>query len=266
MKFLTIVWLVISSLSLFAQDTSTNAVTTPPPIPEEARKHFVMGTALFKDAKTADDFAQVTGEFKQAADLAPQWPEARYNLALSKEAAGDLSGAMADLKLYQSFKLSDTEARTVQDKIYVLEAKQAKLAKQQTDKKAAEKQSATGDEAVKNELNGARWRMDCPRGVSMDFHIEIECHGNTIAATRVCDRSPASVTGYYAGFRQPYFKTHFERKTFIVPAEGFMAQYSNYGEIKGVISEDGEIIKIQYPACQVGSFNVAASEEVYHRE
>ena len=107
---------------LCAQDAATNAA---PVIPEAARKHFVMGTALFKDAKTAEDYAQVTGEFQQAAELAPQWPEARYNLALSKEAAGDYSGAMADLKLYQAFKLSESEARTVQDKIYGVEAKLA---------------------------------------------------------------------------------------------------------------------------------------------
>jgi hypothetical protein len=126
MKILIALALIISSLPLFAQDTGTNAVTTPPPVPEEARKHFVMGTTLFKDAKTPDDYSQVEGEFKQATDLAPQWPEARYNLALAKEAAGDYSGAEADLKLYQQFKLSDDEARTVQDKIYAVEAKNSK--------------------------------------------------------------------------------------------------------------------------------------------
>ena len=138
MKTLLVLALLISSLPLIAQDTGTNAapqVQQAPPIPEEARKHFVMGTALFKDAKTPDDYTQVVGEFKQAADLAPQWPDARYNLALAKEAAGDYSGAEADLKLYQHFKLSADEARTVQDKIYVIEAKQEKI------EKAAKKQA-----------------------------------------------------------------------------------------------------------------------------
>ena len=40
--------LLISSLPLFAQDTGTNAA---PQIPEEARKHFVMGETMFKEAK-----------------------------------------------------------------------------------------------------------------------------------------------------------------------------------------------------------------------
>jgi hypothetical protein len=114
---------ILAIPALIAQDK----VTAPTPIPEEARKHFVMGTALFKDAKTPDDYAQVESQFKQATDLAPQWPDARYDLALAKEAAGDYSGAMADLKLYQQFKLSESEARTVQDKIYVIEAKQQKI-------------------------------------------------------------------------------------------------------------------------------------------
>lgn len=114
-------------------------------IPEEARKHFVMGTTLFKDAKTADDFSQVESEFKQAADLAPQWPEARYNLALAREAAGDYSGAMADLKLYQQFKLPDSEARTLQDKIYGLEAKAGAAAKRQADTAEVLKQRRYAD-------------------------------------------------------------------------------------------------------------------------
>ena len=97
--------------SSLAQD----AGTTPAPIPEEARKHFVMGETIFKEAKSADNFSQAAAEFAQAVSLAPQFPQARYNLALAKESAGDYAGAMADLKTYQQFKLSDAEARSVQD-------------------------------------------------------------------------------------------------------------------------------------------------------
>ena len=83
-----------------------------------------MGETMFKEAKNVDAFTQSVAEFAEAARLAPQWPEARYNLALAKEAAGDYSGSMADLKLYKQFKLTDSEARTAQDKIYAIEAKQ----------------------------------------------------------------------------------------------------------------------------------------------
>jgi len=107
-----------------------------PPIPEEARKHFVGGAALFKEAKSADDSAQAADEFAQALAAAPWWPEARYNYALACEAAGKYSDAMDNLTLYRLFKLPEAEARTVQDKIYVLEAKAKKAVK---DKEAAAK-------------------------------------------------------------------------------------------------------------------------------
>jgi len=132
---------VLAMPSLVAQTTAT----APTPIPEEARRHFVIGATLFKDARTPDDYAQVESQFKQAVDLAPQWPDARYNLALSKEAAGDYSGAMADLKLYQQFKLSDEDARKVQDKVYVLEAKTVEATKAQ----AAAQQTAAAEEERK---------------------------------------------------------------------------------------------------------------------
>jgi tetratricopeptide (TPR) repeat protein len=101
-----------------------------PAIPEEGRRHFVRGTALFRDANSPDDFNQVLDEFKQATDLAPWWPEARYNWALAYEAAGDYAEAIDHLNLYLLFKLPEAEARAVQDKIYVLEAKQEKAAKE----------------------------------------------------------------------------------------------------------------------------------------
>jgi tetratricopeptide (TPR) repeat protein len=138
--------LLLFSLTLFFVATpvllSQTSVSALPPIPEEARRHFVIGTTLFKDAKTTEDFAMVQSEFKQASNLAPQWPDARYNLALAKEAAGDYSAAMADLKLYQQFKLSESEARTVQDKIYALEAKEQKQVSSDTAKDAADAEEA----------------------------------------------------------------------------------------------------------------------------
>jgi len=100
-----------------------------PPIPEEARRHFVRGTTLFRDAKSPDDYQQVLDEFGQAASLAPWWPEARYNFALALEAAGDYDKAIANIRLYLLFKLPETDARSAQDKIYALEAKQEKAAK-----------------------------------------------------------------------------------------------------------------------------------------
>jgi|ERR1700674_305373 len=116
-------YLLVILVSAIAVTPPLIGQTDTPPIPEEARRHFVMGSTLAENAKTAADFSKVVSEFKQAADLAPQLPQARYNLAKAREAAGDYSGAIADLKIYQQFKLSESEARNVQDKIYALEAK-----------------------------------------------------------------------------------------------------------------------------------------------
>jgi tetratricopeptide (TPR) repeat protein len=129
----------------------------PATIPEEARRHFVIGTTLFTSAKSADDFSSCESEFKQAVDLAPQWPDARYNLALAREAAGDYAGAMADLKLYLQFQLPDAEARKAQDKIYVLEAKQQKKV---TDAQAAKVDATARAEEAKYSWLKGEWSYE----------------------------------------------------------------------------------------------------------
>lgn len=139
------------------------AMAQLPLIPEEARRHFVRGAALFKDATSPDDFKQVLDEFKQATDLAPWWPEARYNWALASEAAGDYAEAIDHLNLYLLFKLPEAEARTVQDKIYALEAKQEKAAKSKFEESSPETVAARErheEEDFLKKLAGARYSRD----------------------------------------------------------------------------------------------------------
>lgn len=154
----TYVLCVLAGLMLVAPSlvAQTNGAAKPA-IPEEARKHFVMGETMFKEAKSAANFSQAAAEFTDAAKLAPQWPDARYNLALAKEAAGDYSGAMDDLKLYQQFKLSEAEARTVQDKIYAISAKQQMKAADQKAADEANSPSAQLEKLIKS-LDGGVWR------------------------------------------------------------------------------------------------------------
>jgi hypothetical protein len=138
-----------------------------PPIPEEARKHFVMGQTIFKSAKNTNDFSMAGQEFSQAVREAPWWPEARYNRALAQEAAGHYTNAIISLKLYQLFKLPEAEARAVQDKIYILEAKQEMAAKDKelAAQKAAEESSPevvaerkkNNDQDLIKRLNGSRY-------------------------------------------------------------------------------------------------------------
>lgn len=77
-----------------------------PPIPEEARENFVMGQTMFKEAKTPEDFKTASVKFLNASRIAPWWPEARYNLALAKEAAGSYDSAIESMKLYKLSLLS----------------------------------------------------------------------------------------------------------------------------------------------------------------
>jgi tetratricopeptide (TPR) repeat protein len=105
------------------------AMRVLPPIPEEARKHFVRGAAMFKGAQSADAYRSAIDEFREAVHLAPWWPEARYNCALAFEAAGDYDNAIYHLKFYLLFKLPAADARAAQDKIYALEFKQEEAAK-----------------------------------------------------------------------------------------------------------------------------------------
>ena len=150
-----------------------------PPVPEEARKHNIKGGALSKDAKSPEDFIQARDEFAQAARLAPWYPDARLNLALALESVGDYPSAMANLKLYQLFKLSDPDARSVQDKIYVLEAKQEKAAKESSPEVVAAKKESDYAEWLKK-LDGARYTGQSNLGNDLTWDNELVIRGNIL--------------------------------------------------------------------------------------
>jgi hypothetical protein len=172
-----------------------------PPIPEEARRHFVRGTALFKDAKTTDDYEQVGGEFKQAVHLAPWWPEARYNWALEQEAGGVYDWAIKNMKLYLLFKLSESDARAAQDKIYVLEAKQEKAAKAKANESSTQAAAVTAEnsfDALLRKIDGRRYLA------SEDSHIAsaIDIRGRNLVLGAVVSPGAPVSPGYQMGFHE----------------------------------------------------------------
>jgi hypothetical protein len=201
MKAIIILALLISSLPLFAQDTGTNAVTTPPPvaqaaitntitpfqqavadyqqppntwvsaqnvaklsatmdklppIPEEARKHFVMGATEFKEAKNTGDFLQAAGEFFQSSIIAPWWAEAWNNMTVSRESAGDYDYALNCLKVYQLFKLNGDEARAAQDLLYKIQAEKDLAAKHTADQQAADTANAQAAAKAQADADAAK--------------------------------------------------------------------------------------------------------------
>ena len=240
-KVLILICLSLAAPSAFAQSNGpTGGTAASPAVPEEARRHFVIGTTLFKDAKSHDDFVQVVSEFKQATDLAPQWPEARYNLALVKESAEDYSGAIADFKIYQKFSLSESEARTVQDKIYVLEAKQQKKdssAKLATDKAKADEAARLDAENVYKGLDGGIWKVPGPGMGSAHITVYIEVHGHQIKRYPFDDLNGKGGDSWNTVFTNRHFRP-----------EGHMsADPSEVTVFDVTISDDGQTITETYP-------------------
>ena len=262
------VWLLVAPplFGLAAAD-SISAATTSPRIPEEARKHFVMGMTLFKDAKTPDDYSQVENEFKQAAELAPQWPDPVYNLALTKEATGDYSGAMADLKLYLLFKLSEDEARAVQDKIYALEAKAEAITRKRAKEQnaaVAEERKAAQQAVIHQGLDGGVWRCEkayakvpghpwytafdrSNRGDNpADSFIEI--HGHEINQWTIWNNRDSELykmNPQMQDTRRDLWKTTFESRQINVDLQFFARSHADLTSYEVTISDDGRSITIE---------------------
>lgn len=124
------------------------SIKPAPAIPEEAREPFVMGATVLKKASDAAGASKAVDLFTQALNIAPWFADAYYNRAVAREAAGQFELAIDDLKLYLGFKLTDSERREAQDKIYALKA-DAELA---STKKAEEEKAAHAAAAERERL------------------------------------------------------------------------------------------------------------------
>jgi len=113
-----------------------------PALPQEARRPFMKGTTFMKDATSASDYELAITSYKEALLIAPWWPEAYYNLALTQESAGKFDEAIQSLKFYLLTKPKD--AQHAEDRMYALEAKKEKAAKEEA--RAAQ---ATRDEEAR---------------------------------------------------------------------------------------------------------------------
>ena len=108
-----------------------------PPIPEEARRHFVRGTVLFKDAKSPDDSRRLLMSSGRRSSLLPGGRKRVTTLLWHWRRRATTTSAILNVKLYLLFKLPDADSRAAQDKIYALEARQEKAAKTKADEAAA---------------------------------------------------------------------------------------------------------------------------------
>ena len=98
-----------------------------PAISEEARKHFVEGTAIVKAAKNPAQQALAAQSFTEALKVAPWWGDAYYNLGVAQELAEQYDAAENSFAFYLLSNPIEQERRDVQDRIYALSAKRKLL-------------------------------------------------------------------------------------------------------------------------------------------
>jgi len=96
------------------------------PVGEQAQRHFDRGTAAVEMAETQSDFAAAAREFEEAVRLAPDWPEAHYNLGLVREKLDDLEGAVSSLNRYLELAPSVADAAAVRSQLNKIEYKRDK--------------------------------------------------------------------------------------------------------------------------------------------
>jgi len=92
-------------------------------VPEEARRHMIRGQAAVEAAKSPQDYQDALTEFDQAKVLAPDWPDAYYNLGMIHEKIGNYDEAIDNLKKYLELLPNAEDAAQVGDIIYKLEYK-----------------------------------------------------------------------------------------------------------------------------------------------
>jgi Tfp pilus assembly protein PilF len=114
MVFLSVVCLLVCRSALVYGQT---------PVSEQARKYFDRGMAAAEMAISPTDFESAIKEFKQAALLAPDWPDAYYNLGMVQEKAGKLSDAVTSFRQYLRLAPGASDAETVRSLINKMEYK-----------------------------------------------------------------------------------------------------------------------------------------------
>jgi tetratricopeptide (TPR) repeat protein len=91
-----------------------------PGIPEEARRHFVEGSAIAKVAKNSAQQTLAVQSFTEALRVAPWWADAYYNLGVLQDSVENYNAAEAAFSFYLLSNPKEADRRDVQDRIYAL--------------------------------------------------------------------------------------------------------------------------------------------------
>ena len=92
-------------------------------ISDEARRHFDRGMSSVEMANSPDELQTAIAEFKQAAALAPNWPDAYFNLGKTLEAAERFAEAAAAFRDYVRVAPNSEDSSAVKSLINRLEFK-----------------------------------------------------------------------------------------------------------------------------------------------
>ena len=225
------------------------ALDPKPAIPEESRRHFVKAVTLQKEASKPSDYELASREYDAALILAPWWPEARFNLSVVEESQSEYARAIANLKLYILTNPTEADARSAQDRIYALEARQEKAEK---DKAEQERQNSpeaiAAREREKKEqeqrqfeerINGYRWRGSDPQQGAQPQPGSQPPSGY-VPLTWECRFEHGEISVYYIFYGGREFSLL--RSALLRGREFDCSASSNRGGCYGIIAGDGETI------------------------
>lgn len=213
-----------------------------PAVPEEARRHMSRGKAAFEDAKEAKDLAAAITEFKEASIAAPWWSDAYFTLGLAQEKAKDYAGAKQSLSLYLLAAPDASDAKDVKSRIYELEYRQEKAAKEAASPEGRAVRQREKDAELIRSLDGTRYinkhdeRGFKGRLLYTDIRT-FDVRGNEIVQGREMRDSQRS--GWKELGRFPL-----KGRQFVIP-KGSACNGGFNCDAHGAISNDGQTINVE---------------------
>lgn len=117
--------LILSALCFTVLPSLVSAQT----VPEEARRHMSRGLTAAEMAKTDLDYEEALSELHKAIELAPDWPDAHYQLGILQDKLGKYGEACNNLNRFLQLAPKASNAGQVQELIYKIEYKRDKVNK-----------------------------------------------------------------------------------------------------------------------------------------
>lgn len=208
-------------------------------VPEEAERRMARGEAAFESAKDVSGFENAIREFQAAANTAPWYSNAYFNLGIAQEKAGKAKVAMESFRFYLLSSPDGKDAADVKKRIYKLEYAAEQSAKED-DKKAQKDNAAAEQERFYKSLDGGVWKevqkSQIRNGDSIELNASddyIEVHGNHLQRYFIDRRS---------GRHVEQEGSVFSNRKVDVPVDKLCCGYLSYGF---TISEDGKTITLE---------------------